>query len=185
MIIGWIFLALIYGAIDCDVTPEKAGVYIDGKYLGIADDFDGWPRYLYIEAGKYEITFKMDGYEDLKLKIEVLPNKVLRIKEKMKRVPPSQFLEEKVEEIPKKGTGKISLFVEPEEAIIYLDDKFWITAEEAKRLHSPLQIVEGKHIIEVVCPGYLNKREEIELKSGEFLNLNIVLIKSSSSLKNE
>lgn len=181
MIIGWILLTLIYGAIDCDVIPEEAGVYVDGDYLGIADQFDGWPRYLYIQAGKYDMTFKLNGYEDLKLKIEVFPNKVTRIKEKMKRVPPSQFLEEKVEEIQKKGIGKIFLNVEPEEAVVYLDGKFWITAAELKRLHNPLQIEEGKHIIEVVCPGYLNKSEEIEIKSGEFLELNIVLIKKGSS----
>ena len=60
MIIGWIFFALIYGAIDCDVLPEEAGVYVNGEYLGIADQFDGWPRYLYIQAGKYDISFKLE-----------------------------------------------------------------------------------------------------------------------------
>lgn len=177
MLIGWILLALIYGAIDCDVIPEKAEVYIDGKFLGIADDFDGWPRYLYVQAGNYEISFKLEGYEDLNLKVEIKPNKILRIKEKMRRVAPSEYREEKKEEIQKKGKGQIYLKVFPEEAVVYLDGKFWLTAEEVSRLHSPLQIDEGNHIIEVVCPGYENFKREVEIKTGEFLELNIVLNK--------
>lgn len=184
MFLGWILFALTYGAIDCDVIPEKAGVYIDGKYLGIADDFDGWPRYLYIQAGKYEISFKLDGYEDLNLNVEVFPNKIFRIKEKMKRIPPSQYREEKKEEIQRRGKGQIYLKVFPEEAVVYLNGKFWLTAEEISRLHSPLQIDEGKHIIEVVCPGYQNLKKEFEIKSGEFLEFNIVLNKIEGSLEN-
>lgn len=187
MITGFIFFALIYGAIDCDVLPEEARVYVNGEYLGIADQFDGWPRFLYIQAGKYDISFKLEGYEDLNLKVEVIPNKIIRIKEKMKRIPPSQFKEEKVEEfkVKKISKGKISISIFPEEAVLYLDGKFWITAQEIARLHNPLQIDEGKHIIDVVCPGYENFKKEIDIKSGEYLELNIVLVKIESSLKNE
>ncbi len=182
MIFGWIFLALIYGAIDCDVSPERAEIYIDGKYVGIADSFDGWPRYLFIEKGTYEIVFKLEGYEDLVKVVEVIPNKILRIKEKMVRIPPSQYKEKKEEKIEKEGEmkrkfGKISLKVEPEEASCYLDGNFWISGKEASRLHSPLQILEGKHIINVVYPGYEEYEKEIEIKEGEYLEIIIVLNK--------
>lgn len=187
MIIGWIIFALIYGAIDCDVLPEEAGVYVNGEYLGIADQFDGWPRYLYIQAGKYDISFKLDGYEDLNLKVEVIPNKTIRIKEKMKRIPPSQFKEEKMEEFQEKklSKAKISISLFPDEAVLYLDGKLWLTAQEVVRLHNPLQIDSGKHIIEALCPGYENFKKEIDMKSGEYLELNIVLVKKEGSLENE
>src|SRR5687768_2017964 len=32
--------------LDTDVSPEKASVYLDGEYVGVADSFDGYPRYL-------------------------------------------------------------------------------------------------------------------------------------------
>lgn len=177
MVFGWILLALIYGAIDCDVMPEEASIYIDGKYIGIADQFDGWPRYLYIQEGRYNITFSLEGYESLSMNVEVVPNRIIRIKEKMNRIPPSQYVEEKKEKIEIKKRGQISFKVQPDEAVVYLDGKFLITAEEIYRLHSPLQIDEGKHIIEVLCPGYENFKKEIEIKSGEYLDLNIVLVK--------
>ncbi len=179
MIYGWILFALIYGAIDCDVSPERAEIYIDGKYVGIADSFDGWPRYLYIEKGLYEIVFKLEGYEDLVKVVEVIPNKIVRINENMVRIPPSQYEEKKEEKEGerKRKFGKISLKVEPEEASCYLDGNFWISGKELTRLHYPLQILEGKHIINVVYPGYEEYKKEIEIKEGEYLEIIIVLNK--------
>src|SRR5881409_1844489 len=33
-------------AIDTDIHPERAEIWLDGHYIGIADQFDGFPRYL-------------------------------------------------------------------------------------------------------------------------------------------
>ena len=52
----------VWAAIDADVSPEEARVYLDGKYIGIADDFDGYPDYLYLRRGHYRLEFKLDGY---------------------------------------------------------------------------------------------------------------------------
>lgn len=176
-----ILFSILYGAIDCDVKPKEAEVYIDGKFVGVAGEFDGWPRYLYIKPGKYEIKFKLEGYEDLTFNVEVAPKKIIRIKEKMKRVAPSQYLEEETE---KRGIGKILISVIPKEAVLYLDGKFWVSGEEIERLHSPLQIPEGRHIINVLCPNHEEYKKEIEIKNGEFLELKVVLIKKGSSIEN-
>ena len=31
-----------YGALDLDVSPEGAQIYVDGNLVGVADDFDGY-----------------------------------------------------------------------------------------------------------------------------------------------
>ena len=35
--------------------PEEALLYLDGRFIGSADDFDGHPDYLYLEPGVYEL----------------------------------------------------------------------------------------------------------------------------------
>ena len=41
-----------YAVVKTDVSPEEAQVFLDGKYIGTADDFDGMPDYLYLGAGE-------------------------------------------------------------------------------------------------------------------------------------
>lgn len=36
------------GALDFDVSPERAEIYVDGRFVGIADDYDGFPEYLWL-----------------------------------------------------------------------------------------------------------------------------------------
>src|ERR1700693_5551612 len=54
-----------WATIDTDVSPEEAQVYLDGRYIGTADDFDGNPDYLYLKPGRYRIEFPLGGYERL------------------------------------------------------------------------------------------------------------------------
>ncbi|HSS45741.1 MAG TPA: PEGA domain-containing protein [Thermoanaerobaculia bacterium] len=75
------------GAIDTDVSPEEARVYLDGRYIGIADDFDGYPDYLYLRRGHYRLEFKLDGYETKTVEIDARPGTKLDIDEKLHKIP--------------------------------------------------------------------------------------------------
>ncbi len=44
-----------YGSIDFNIRPQKSQIYIDGKLLGIADDFNGYPQTARLPAGRYNI----------------------------------------------------------------------------------------------------------------------------------
>ena len=44
-----------YGSIDFNVRPQRSEIYIDGKLLGIADDFNGYPQPARLPAGRYNI----------------------------------------------------------------------------------------------------------------------------------
>lgn len=65
------------GALDTDISPEKAEIYIDGKYVGIADDFDGFPAYLWLEEGTYDVAAYMPGYKTLSRQVSVYPGLVI------------------------------------------------------------------------------------------------------------
>jgi hypothetical protein len=53
------------GALDLDIKPSRARVFLNGQPIGKADDFDGWPRYLWLPAGTYDLVFSLDGYQTI------------------------------------------------------------------------------------------------------------------------
>lgn len=44
-----------YGTVDFNVRPQKSRIYVDGDYLGIADDFNGYPQKARLSAGKHRV----------------------------------------------------------------------------------------------------------------------------------
>ncbi len=72
-----------FGAIDLDVSPARTQVFLDGQYIGTVDDFDGWPRYLWLEKGTYDLVLYLDGYKTDARQISVYPGLVIDIDDHM------------------------------------------------------------------------------------------------------
>jgi len=71
------------GALDLDVRPEKARVYLDGQAIGVADNFDGWPRELWLEEGTYDLVFYHEGFETISRQYSVYPGVVIAVDDRM------------------------------------------------------------------------------------------------------
>ena len=71
------------GALDLDVWPAKTEVYVDGQYVGVVDNFDGWPRYLWLDQGTYDIVFYMDGFKTLARQYTIYPGRVIDVDDRM------------------------------------------------------------------------------------------------------
>jgi hypothetical protein len=80
---GWAAYAGDVGFVDLDVEPEDAEVWAGDWLLGTADDFDGYPDLLPLRAGRRIITLRHPGYEDLKLRLEILAGTRIRIRRDM------------------------------------------------------------------------------------------------------
>lgn len=74
-----------WGAVKTDVSPEEARVYLDGKYIGTADDFDGWPDKLYLRPGHYRLEFRLNGYQPLSIDVDSQPGRELKVDNKLAR----------------------------------------------------------------------------------------------------
>ncbi len=70
-------------ALDLDISPEEAQIYVDGKLVGIADNYDGFPRYLWLDAGVHNLVIYHEGYETLGKQIKLEAGGSLRLKDKM------------------------------------------------------------------------------------------------------
>jgi hypothetical protein len=75
-----------WAVVDTDVSPESARVYLDGTYIGTADDFDGFPDYLYLQRGEYRLEFRLDGFETRTIGLEARPGTQIDVDEKLGRI---------------------------------------------------------------------------------------------------
>ncbi len=51
------------------VEPETAKVYLDGRYIGRATDFDGKPNKLELTRGGHVLKFKAEGFENERVEV--------------------------------------------------------------------------------------------------------------------
>lgn len=73
------------GALDLNIKPKDAEVYLDGRLVGNVDQFDGWPRYLWVEEGSHELIIYRPGYETLVRVLEVDRYDILRLRARLVR----------------------------------------------------------------------------------------------------
>jgi prefoldin subunit 5 len=64
-----------------DIAPDRAEVWVNGEYLGVADDFDGFPSYLWLAPGTYDVVFYLPGYRTLARQYTIRPGQVLDVED--------------------------------------------------------------------------------------------------------
>ncbi|HXM78084.1 MAG TPA: PEGA domain-containing protein [Thermoanaerobaculia bacterium] len=82
------YIAANWASVKTDVSPDEARVYLDGKYIGTADDFDGWPDKLYLRPGHYRLEFRLSGYEPKVVEVDARRGTELKIDDKLRKAPP-------------------------------------------------------------------------------------------------
>lgn len=50
------------GAVELNVKPNRADVWVDGKYVAEARDLDGYPSYLWLSEGEHRVAVKKGGF---------------------------------------------------------------------------------------------------------------------------
>lgn len=72
-----------HGALDLDVSPERAQIFIDGELVGEADDYDGFPDYLWLERGTYDVVIFHPGYQTIARQISIYAGQVIDVEDRM------------------------------------------------------------------------------------------------------
>ncbi|MFZ3329911.1 MAG: PEGA domain-containing protein [Candidatus Acidiferrales bacterium] len=62
------------------VTPERAAVFVDGKFAGTANQFQGAGRAMLIASGKHHIKIGLAGYQPFETDVSLDPNQKMTIK---------------------------------------------------------------------------------------------------------
>ena len=69
--------AAAYGGVSLDISPSDATVYVDGTYVGPADEFYDPSHPLSLRAGRHRIQVQAPGYQPLFFDVDVLPGQVI------------------------------------------------------------------------------------------------------------
>jgi hypothetical protein len=69
------------------VYPKNARLFLNDRLIGLADDFDGYPDYLYLERGHYTLEFRLQGFATARFELDATPGAFYPIKQDLVRVP--------------------------------------------------------------------------------------------------
>ena len=176
--------AVDYGLIDLDIQPEYAEIYLDGEYVGIADDFDGSPDYLRVPPGPHTIEFVLEGYATSRVDLDARPGSSLRVTRTLRSrpagVPRYDTRDDEPQALPPErrdhssvqmtSAATIELRLDPPDTAVYLDGK-----RQADAGIAPIPARPGRRTLEVVRPGYRSFRKVIDVPGGRTFSLNIRL----------
>lgn len=247
---GYGYGASNWAVVDTDVSPESARVYLDGQYIGTADDFDGFPDYLYLRRGHYRLEFRLEGFTSRTIDIDARPGVKVDVGEKLPRISgaprygsydtpevrggvrrfwgkrsnvsvevtgddedemyaedrrgyreprrdryddeeeaedadrPRRDADVDRQELPRdewrgrdageQGNARIVLEIRPDDAAVYLDDRFIGRASELDSAGG-VSVAAGHHTLIVSRPGYRERRVELDVSRGETENVEITL----------
>lgn len=184
------------GALDLNIQPKQTEVYVNGQYVGLVKQYDGFPGYLWLESGVYEIAFYRPGFATVTREFEIFTGMVLDVSIDMQPgeaiqpqrpeprpadagyrgyVPREPASEVPTTPAPPAGStvsGRVGLSIEPIEASVYLDGRFVGTGRE---LAGGLDVDSGQHIVEVVLPGYEQETVRFEVKPDSEARVDVRL----------
>jgi hypothetical protein len=74
------------GALVLQTIPDMAQVFVDGYYVGLAEEFGLHGRAMDISAGTHRIELRASGYETLAFSVMIAPNDIVRYRGDMQAV---------------------------------------------------------------------------------------------------
>lgn len=182
------------GAARLKVTPRDAQVYVDGFFVGVVDDFDGYLQRLHVAAGEHELQIHRDGHRPFTQKVLFTRGHTLELEHALAPLGPGEAaspLPEPDESrrpspagqpSPGRGAaerstrsefGSLLLRVQPADAEILIDGEAW-TAPEGER-QFVIELSAGSHHVEIRKDGMRTYTTTVRVRRGDSVRLNVSL----------
>ena len=87
--LSFVCLAADTGRLKTEVDPGRAGVFIDGKYVGPARNF-GVAQTYNLAPGEHEVKLAEPRYEDVTTRVTITAGKKTVLTQTMKALPPAK-----------------------------------------------------------------------------------------------
>ena len=184
-------------------TPRETQVYVDGYFVGVVDDFDGFAQRLRVEPGEHDIELYLDGHRVRRERMLFRPGASYNIRHVMEPVAageppdprpmPSATAAPQPRSYPRDPRdprggatrpgdpgaaaadtmGTLSIRVQPAGATVLIDGERWEWPEGESRL--VVDIPEGTHRIEVQREGHAPQSTTVVVRRGQTATVNISL----------
>jgi hypothetical protein len=126
------------GYLKTKIDPGRAGVFIDGKYVGPAGNFRVGRKYA-VTPGEHEVRLSEPRYEDFVSKITIQAGKTVKLSQAMKPLPPA-----------KPPFGRLRTMASDKYAAVYVNGKFMGHAGEFNNGLQGLQLNPGSYEVKIV-----------------------------------
>lgn len=136
------------GYLKTKVDPGRAGVFVDGKYIGPAGNF-GIGRKYSVASGEHEIRLLEPRYEEVVTRVTIQPGKTTKLAQTMKALPPA-----------KPPFGILRTISPDKFAAVYVNDRFMGHAGEFNNPVQGLKLNPGDYKVKIVPPGATEGHEE-------------------------
>lgn len=136
------------GHLKTKVNPGRAGVFIDGKYVGPAENFRVGRKYT-VAAGEHEVRLEEPRYEEIVTKVRIQPGKTTKLAETMKARPPA-----------KPPFGRLRTTSRDKFAAVYVNNRFMGHADEFNSSEQGLELNPGEYTVKIVPVGSEQAHEE-------------------------
>jgi hypothetical protein len=125
------------GYLKTSVNPGRAGVFIDGKYVGPAANFRVGRKYP-VSPGEHEIRLEEPRYEDVVTKVTIRPGKTTTVAETMKARP-----------LAKPPFGLLRTMSTDKFAPVYINGHFMGHAGEFNNSVQGLRLNPGSYLVRI------------------------------------
>ena len=144
------------GYLKTKVDPGRAGVFIDGKYVGPAGNFGVGRKYT-VAAGDHEVRLSEPRYEDVVTKVTIEPGKTTNLAQTMKALPPA-----------KPPFGRLRTFAPDKFSAVYVNGKFMGHAGEFNNPVQGLLLNPGTYTVKIVPPsGGEGHEEQVKIEADK------------------
>jgi hypothetical protein len=126
------------GYLKTNITPGRAGVFVDGKYMGPAANFR-IARKFALPAGEHEVRIVDPRYEEVTRKVGIAAGKTTTIAEKLKQLP-----------VAAPPFGKLRTDGFPKFSAVYVNDKFYGHTDEFNNFAQALLLNPGSYKVRIV-----------------------------------
>jgi hypothetical protein len=182
------------GSARLQISPRNAQVYVDGRFVGLVDDFDGSLQRLRVEAGQHQLEVYLEGYRAYTQSVLFTRGTTLNLEGKLEPLRPGELAEPKPAPNPvtrppdayQRSTpvpphrasepaefGTLSIRVIPPDAVILVDGEAWDRPQGESRFS--IDLAEGPHKVEVRKEGLAPYVRTVEILRGRTFTLNVSL----------
>ena len=75
-------------SVRIQATPREAQVYLDGYFVGVVDDFDGFSQRLRLVPGEHEVTLYLPGFKSVTDKLLFRPRQSYKMHFELQKLAP-------------------------------------------------------------------------------------------------
>jgi hypothetical protein len=143
------------GYFKAKVNPGRAGVFIDGKYVGPAANFRIARTYT-VPAGEHEVKLSDPRYEEFTTKVQIAEGKTTTISEALKALPPA-----------KPPFGRLRVEGGEKFTAVYVNGRFMGHVDEFDNFAQRLLLNPGEYTVKIVPLNGPEHEETVKIEADK------------------